>query len=77
LASLEENWQHLKNQLNYLDDFLQNLDIDAGRRLEMLEEEITSTKFGLSEELGKLCKDLKDPKQEFEERVSNLEQQME
>jgi predicted nucleic acid-binding Zn-ribbon protein len=77
LASLEENWQHLKNQLNYLDDFLQNLDIDAGRRLEMLEEEITSTKFGLSEELGKLCKDLKDPKKEFEERVSNLEQQME
>jgi hypothetical protein len=66
LASLEENWQHLKNQLNYLDDFLQNLDIDARRRLEMLEEEITSTKFGLSEELRKLCKDLKDPKQEFE-----------
>jgi predicted nucleic acid-binding Zn-ribbon protein len=77
LASLEANWQHLKHQLNNLDDFLQNLDIDAGRHLEMLEEDITSTKFGLSEELGKLCKDLKDPKHEFEERVNKLEQQME
>ena len=43
----------------------------------MMENDITSTKFGPSEELGKLRKDLKDPKQEFEERVSNLEQQME
>jgi hypothetical protein len=43
----------------------------------MLENDITSTKFGPSEEMGKLRKDLKDPKQEFEERVSNLEQQME
>jgi chromosome segregation ATPase len=77
LAALEANMQHLRHQLNNLDDFLQNLDIDAGRRLEMLENDITSTKFKLSEELGKLRKDLKDPKQEFEERVSNLEQQME
>jgi hypothetical protein len=43
----------------------------------MLENDITSTKFGPYEELGKLHKDLKDPKQQFEERVSNLEQQME
>jgi chaperonin cofactor prefoldin len=77
LAALEVNMQHLRHQLNNLDDFLQNLDIDAGRRLEMLENDITSTKFGLSEELGKLRKELKDPKQEFDERVSNLEQQME
>lgn len=69
--------QHLRHQLNNLDDFLQNLDINARRRLEMLENDITSTKFGLSEELGKLRKDLKDPKQEFDERVSSLEQQME
>jgi hypothetical protein len=77
LASLEENLQSLKHQLHNLDDFLQNLDIDAGRRLEMLEADITSTKFRLSEELGKLCKDLKEPKQEFEDRVNKLEEQME
>jgi predicted nucleic acid-binding Zn-ribbon protein len=77
LAALETNVQCLRHQLNNLDDFLQNLDVDAGRRMEMLENDITTTKFGLSEELGKLCKDLKDPKQEFEDRVNNLEQQME
>jgi predicted nucleic acid-binding Zn-ribbon protein len=55
---------------------LQNLDIDAGRRLEMLEADITTTKFGLTEELGKLRKELRDPKQEFENRVSNLEEKM-
>jgi hypothetical protein len=63
--------------LHNLDEFLQNLDIEVGRRLEILEADITSTKFGLLEELGKLRKDLKEPKKEFEYKVSKLEEQME
>jgi predicted nucleic acid-binding Zn-ribbon protein len=77
LVALEVSMQHLKHHLNNLDDFLQNLDINVGRRLEMLENDITFTKFGLSEELGKLRKELKNPKQKFDERVNSLEQQME
>jgi hypothetical protein len=76
LNLLEEDLQRLKNMLHHQLDFLQNLDIDAGRRLEMLEADITTTKFGLTEELGKLRKELRDPKQEFENRVSNLEEKM-
>jgi hypothetical protein len=63
--------------LHNLDEFLQNLDIEVGRRLEILEADITSTKFGLLEELGKLRKDLKEPKKEFEYKVNKLEEQME
>jgi hypothetical protein len=48
--------ENLKQMLNYQLDFLQNLDIDAGRRLEMLEGDITTTKFEITEELGKLHK---------------------
>jgi hypothetical protein len=77
LNSLEEALQRLKHMLDHQLDFLENLDIDAGRCLEMLEADITTTKFGLTEELGKLRKELKDPKQEFENRVSCLEEKME
>ena len=42
----------------------------------MLESDITTTKFGLTEELGKLRKELRDPKQVFENRVSKLEEKM-
>jgi hypothetical protein len=76
LNSLEEDLQRIKNMLHYQLDFLQNLDIDAGRCLEILEADITTTKFGLTKELGKLRKELRDPKQEFENRVSNLEEKM-
>jgi uncharacterized protein YydD (DUF2326 family) len=76
IAGLEENVQKLRSQLISLDDFLQNLDSEAGRRMEMLENDIIHTKSGLCEELWKLRKDLKDPKRDFEERVSSLEQQM-
>jgi hypothetical protein len=77
LNSLEDNLQRLKQMLEHQLDFLQNLDIDAGRRLEMLEDDITSTNCGLTEELGKLRKELKDPKQEFENRINSLEEKME
>jgi hypothetical protein len=74
LEALEANVQCLKNKMVNLEKFLQNLDIDAGRCMEMLENDITTMKFELSEELGKLRKDLKDPKKEFEDRVNKLEQ---
>lgn len=76
LNALEDALKNLKQMLNHQLDFLQNLDIDAGRRLELLEGDITTTKFELTEELGKLRKELKDPKQEFEVRVNQLEEKM-
>jgi hypothetical protein len=74
---VEEELKRLKQFLQNQDDFLQNLDIEAGRRLEMLEADITSTKIGFSEELEQIRNEFKDPKKEFEERVSKLEAQME
>jgi hypothetical protein len=47
-------------------DFLENLDTEAGHRLEQLEVDITITKIGFAEELDKLHKELKNPQQEFE-----------
>jgi hypothetical protein len=77
LKSVEEELKRLKQFLQNQDDFLQNLDIEAGRRLEMLEADITSTKIGFSEELEQIRNEVKDPQKEFEERVSKLEVQME
>jgi Txe/YoeB family toxin of Txe-Axe toxin-antitoxin module len=68
--------ENLKQMLNYQLKFLQNLDIDTGRRLETLEGDITTTKFEITEELEKLRKELKDPKKEFETRITQLEEKM-
>jgi uncharacterized protein YydD (DUF2326 family) len=62
ITALEENVQKLRSMLINLDDFLQNLDSEAGRRMEVLENDIIHTRSGLCEELGKLRKELKDPK---------------
>jgi hypothetical protein len=48
--------ENLKKMLNYQLEFLQNLDIDVGRRLETLEGNITTTKFEITTELIKLHK---------------------
>ena len=42
----------------------------------MLEADITSTKFGLSEEIGKLHQTIRGPKQDLEDRVTQLEEKM-
>jgi len=76
LSAMDEALENLKQMLNYQLDFLQNLDIEAGRRLERLEGDITTTKFEISEELGKLHKELKNPKKEFEDRITQLEEKM-
>jgi hypothetical protein len=51
MKSVEEELKRLKQFLQNQDDFLQNLDIEAGRRIEMLEVDITLTKIGFSVEL--------------------------
>jgi chromosome segregation ATPase len=76
LSAMDEALENLKQMLNYQLDFLQNLDIEAGRRLERLEGDITTTKFEISEELGKLHKELKNPKKEFEDKITQLEEKM-
>jgi hypothetical protein len=57
-----------------LDDFLQSLDSEVGRRMEVLENDILFTRSGLSEEIWKLRKEMENPKQDHEARVRNLEQ---
>jgi hypothetical protein len=52
------------------------LDEEAGRQMEQLEGDLNTLKFGITEELGKLHKELKSPKKEFEERITQLEDKM-
>jgi peptidoglycan hydrolase CwlO-like protein len=77
ITALEEEVEKLRGLLVNLDDFLQSLDSEAGRRMEVLENDILFTRSGLSEELWKLRKDMENPKQDHEARVRSLEQQME
>jgi cell division protein ZapA (FtsZ GTPase activity inhibitor) len=44
--------------------------------MEQLEADITTTNIGFTEELDKLHKELKNPQQEFEERIDQLEEKM-
>jgi peptidoglycan hydrolase CwlO-like protein len=77
ITALEEEVEKLRGLLVNLDDFLQSLDSEAGRRMEVLENDILFTRSGLSEELWKLRKEMENPKQDHEARVRSLEQQME
>jgi len=70
LSAMDEALEKLKQMLNYQLDFLQNMDIEAGRRLERLEGDITTTKFEIFEELGKLHKELKNPKKKFGDKIA-------
>jgi hypothetical protein len=54
LKLLDETLENLKQTLQYQLDFLENLDLEAGRRLEQLEQDISTVKIGFTEELGKL-----------------------
>jgi hypothetical protein len=77
LKAMEEELKRIKHYLHNQDDFLQNVHVEAGRRLEILEADITTTKLRFSEELGQIRQEHKDPKKEFEEQVNKLESQME
>jgi hypothetical protein len=76
LKAMDTALENLKQLLQFQLDFLENLDSEAGRRMEKLEEDITTTKIGFTEELGKLHRELKNPQQEFEERIDQLEAKM-
>ena len=76
LKIMDTTLENLNQMLQYLLDFLENLDSEAGRRLDQLEQDISTTKIGFSEELSKLHQELKNPQGEFELRVEQLEEKM-
>jgi hypothetical protein len=76
LKIMDSTLENLKQMLQFQLDFLENLDSEAGRRMEKLEQDITTAKFGFTEELSKLHQELKNPKEEFEERIGQLEVKM-
>jgi uncharacterized protein YukE len=76
LKEMDKALENLKQLLQHQLDFLENLDTEAGRRMEQLEADIITTKIGFLEELDKLHKELKNPQQEFEERMDQLEAKM-
>jgi hypothetical protein len=51
ITTLEEEVEKLQGLLVNLDDFLQSLDSEAGRRMEVLENDILFTGSRLSEEI--------------------------
>jgi DNA repair exonuclease SbcCD ATPase subunit len=73
LKQLDEMLEKLKQMLQFQLDFLENLDTEAGRRLEQLEQDISTVKIGFTEELDKLHQELKSPKDEFEDKDRQLE----
>jgi hypothetical protein len=77
LTALEEKFDNLQVLMTNLNEFLHKLDSEAGRRMEALENDIIYTRSSLSEELWKLRKELGKPNQDHEERMKNLEKQME
>ena len=76
LKEMDKALANLQQLLQHQLDFLENLEVEAGRRLEQLESDITMTKIGFAEELDKLHKELKNPQQEFDERMKQLEAKM-
>jgi hypothetical protein len=76
LKEMDKTLANLQQMLQHQLDFLENLDVEAGRRLEQLESDITLTKIGFAEELDKLHQELKNPQQEFDERMEQLEAKM-
>jgi len=76
LKQMETTLANLQQMLEHQLDFLENLDVEAGRRLEQLESDITTTKIGFAQELDKLNQELKSPQQGFDERMEELEAKM-
>jgi hypothetical protein len=55
---------------------LENLDSEAGRRMEQLEQDLSFVKIGFTEELDKLHQELKSPQEKFEDRIGDLEDKL-
>jgi hypothetical protein len=73
LKQLDDTLEKLKQSLQFQLDFLENLDTEAGRRMEQLEQDLTSVKIDFSEELDKLHQELKSPEEKFDDRIGELE----
>ena len=76
LKQLDEKLEKLKNMLQFQLDFLENLDSEAGRRMEQLEQDLSFVKIGFTEELDKLHQELKSPQEKFEDRIGDLEDKL-
>jgi hypothetical protein len=76
LKQLDDTLEKLKQSLQFQLDFLENLDTEAGRRMEQLEQDLTTVKIGFSEELDKLHQELKIPQEKFEDRIGELESKL-
>ena len=73
---MENELKRIKNIVQNQDNILQSFDVEAGRRLAMLDEDITKTKNVFTEALDQVQHEHKDPKEKFETRVLKLETQM-
>jgi hypothetical protein len=76
LKHLDDKLEKLKNMLQFQLDFLENLDSEAGRRMEQLEQDLSFVKIGFTEELDKLHQELKSPQERFEDRIGDLEDKL-
>jgi SMC interacting uncharacterized protein involved in chromosome segregation len=76
LKQLDDKLEKLKNMLQFQLDFLENLDSEAGRRMEQLEQDLSFVKIGFTEELDKLHQELKSPQEKFEDRIGDLEDKL-
>ena len=76
LKTMEEEMQRIKTIVQNQDIILQSFDVEAGRRLAMLDADITKTKNVFVEAVDQIWNEQKDPKEELEIQVLKLENQM-
>lgn len=76
LKQLDDKLEKLKNMLQFQLDFIENLDSEAGRRMEQLEQDLSFVKIGFAEELDKLQQELKNPQERFADRIGELEDKL-
>jgi hypothetical protein len=66
LKTMEEDMQRIKTTVQNQDIILQGFDVEAGRRLAMLDADITKTKNVFAEAVDQVRQEHKDPKEELE-----------
>jgi len=76
LKQLDDKLEKLKNMLQFQLDFIENLDSEAGRRMEQLEQDLSFVKIGFAEELDKLQQELQNPQERFADRIGELEDKL-
>jgi hypothetical protein len=71
LKTMEEEMKRIKNIVQNQDNILQSFDVEAGRRLAMLDADITKTKNVFVEVVDQVRHEHKDPKEELETESSS------